>query len=196
MALENCPKCEKKLPPPFKSSGRQVCSKCAWTDKPRPKAIRPVESENNTSFSSQEEVLESSESIQQDRNPAFNSSELKSILDDLQDVDSFQELFHSLIGRTIGINYKEPIEFEAAILLEAKSQYFTILGESTRLKYRFPYRNILFVSNAEDSSSTIAVGNHPQKNFPIIVQINHLIVYQTQQKLNASGLIDLGLSFF
>lgn len=33
MALENCPKCEKKLPPPFPSTGRQVCSGCSWSDK-------------------------------------------------------------------------------------------------------------------------------------------------------------------
>jgi len=33
MTLENCPKCEKKLPPPFSSSGRQVCSACGWSDK-------------------------------------------------------------------------------------------------------------------------------------------------------------------
>lgn len=34
MTSENCPKCEKKLPAPFKSSGRQVCSGCGWTNKP------------------------------------------------------------------------------------------------------------------------------------------------------------------
>lgn len=33
MTSENCPKCNKKLPPPFKSSGRQVCSNCGWSDK-------------------------------------------------------------------------------------------------------------------------------------------------------------------
>lgn len=31
MVLENCPKCDQKLPSPFKSSGRQVCSKCGWS---------------------------------------------------------------------------------------------------------------------------------------------------------------------
>lgn len=41
MSLENCPKCEKKLPPPFKSSGRQVCSKCAWSSKPVKAAPEP-----------------------------------------------------------------------------------------------------------------------------------------------------------
>ncbi|MGL5804587.1 MAG: hypothetical protein ACRC11_03970 [Xenococcaceae cyanobacterium] len=33
MALETCPKCEKKLHPPLKSTGRQVCSSCGWSDK-------------------------------------------------------------------------------------------------------------------------------------------------------------------
>ncbi len=33
MTLENCPKCEKKLLPPFASSGRQVCSGCGWSNK-------------------------------------------------------------------------------------------------------------------------------------------------------------------
>ncbi|WP_036489553.1 hypothetical protein [Myxosarcina sp. GI1] len=33
MSIENCPRCETKLPPPFKSSGRQVCSACGWSDR-------------------------------------------------------------------------------------------------------------------------------------------------------------------
>lgn len=32
MISENCPKCGKLLPPPFKSSGRQVCSSCGWSN--------------------------------------------------------------------------------------------------------------------------------------------------------------------
>jgi hypothetical protein len=34
MSLDSCPQCNKKLPPPFKSSGRQVCIGCGWTDIP------------------------------------------------------------------------------------------------------------------------------------------------------------------
>jgi hypothetical protein len=32
---ENCPRCNSKLPPPFQSSGRIVCSKCGWSNKPK-----------------------------------------------------------------------------------------------------------------------------------------------------------------
>jgi len=32
---EICPQCSSKLGPPLKSSGRQVCVKCGWTDKPK-----------------------------------------------------------------------------------------------------------------------------------------------------------------
>jgi hypothetical protein len=32
MELENCPQCEKKLRHPLKSSGRQVCTSCGWSD--------------------------------------------------------------------------------------------------------------------------------------------------------------------
>lgn len=32
---ENCPRCSRKLPSPFQSSGRIVCYKCGWTDQPR-----------------------------------------------------------------------------------------------------------------------------------------------------------------
>ncbi|MBW4537069.1 MAG: type IV pilin-like G/H family protein [Pleurocapsa minor HA4230-MV1] len=39
MSPENCPQCGKKLAPPFKSSGRQVCSGCGWTNKP--KIVKP-----------------------------------------------------------------------------------------------------------------------------------------------------------
>ena len=35
MSLDNCPKCNKKLLPPFKSSGRQVCTGCDWSDRPK-----------------------------------------------------------------------------------------------------------------------------------------------------------------
>ncbi|MBD2000823.1 hypothetical protein H6G00_30170 [Leptolyngbya sp. FACHB-541] len=32
---ETCPKCNSRLGPPLKSSGRQICIKCGWTDKPK-----------------------------------------------------------------------------------------------------------------------------------------------------------------
>jgi hypothetical protein len=32
---EQCPKCEHKLGAPLKATGRQVCAKCGWTNKPR-----------------------------------------------------------------------------------------------------------------------------------------------------------------
>jgi ribosomal protein S27AE len=32
---EICPKCSNRLGPPLKSSGRQICIKCGWTDKPK-----------------------------------------------------------------------------------------------------------------------------------------------------------------
>jgi len=43
MALESCPKCNHKLAPPLKSSGRQICMKCGWSDRPRGAAAgKPV----------------------------------------------------------------------------------------------------------------------------------------------------------
>ena len=33
--LEVCPKCNHRLNPPFKATGRQVCVKCNWSDQPR-----------------------------------------------------------------------------------------------------------------------------------------------------------------
>lgn len=32
---EYCPRCDSKLPPPFQSSSRTVCSKCGWSNKPK-----------------------------------------------------------------------------------------------------------------------------------------------------------------
>lgn len=32
---ESCPQCNHTLAPPLKSSGRQVCLQCGWTNKPR-----------------------------------------------------------------------------------------------------------------------------------------------------------------
>lgn len=51
MTLENCPKCEKKLPPPFPSSGRQVCSGCGWSDKknePKISKSEPIHESNSS----------------------------------------------------------------------------------------------------------------------------------------------------
>lgn len=33
--LEQCPQCDRSLGPPLKSSGRQVCAQCGWSNKPR-----------------------------------------------------------------------------------------------------------------------------------------------------------------
>ncbi|HEY9640706.1 MAG TPA: hypothetical protein V6C57_09485 [Coleofasciculaceae cyanobacterium] len=34
MPLEQCPNCSHKLHPPLKASGRQVCVKCGWSNRP------------------------------------------------------------------------------------------------------------------------------------------------------------------
>ena len=62
MTLENCPKCEKKLPPPFPSSGRQVCSACGWSDKKNePKTSKPEPiHESNSSEASESNNINSS----------------------------------------------------------------------------------------------------------------------------------------
>ncbi|NJO51551.1 MAG: hypothetical protein HC840_21365 [Leptolyngbyaceae cyanobacterium RM2_2_4] len=45
---ETCPQCSSRLGSPLKSSGRQICAKCGWTDKPKgtvsqkPEASRSV----------------------------------------------------------------------------------------------------------------------------------------------------------
>ena len=54
MSLENCPKCEKKLPPPFSSSGRQVCSACGWSDKKKDSntdKTKPIHESNSSELS-------------------------------------------------------------------------------------------------------------------------------------------------
>jgi ribosomal protein S27AE len=35
LGLEKCPKCDRQLGAPLKATGRQVCAKCGWTNKPR-----------------------------------------------------------------------------------------------------------------------------------------------------------------
>lgn len=52
MALKNCLKCEKKLPPPFASSGRQVCSACGWSDKPKDVKLNKLESKIGSNMNS------------------------------------------------------------------------------------------------------------------------------------------------
>lgn len=42
LPLEHCPRCHHVLAPPLKSSGRQVCVKCAWANKPRLEATNSI----------------------------------------------------------------------------------------------------------------------------------------------------------
>ncbi|MDJ0572628.1 MAG: hypothetical protein QNJ53_26800 [Pleurocapsa sp. MO_192.B19] len=62
MTIANCPKCEKKLPPPFPSSGRQVCSACGWSDKKNESksSNSKLVHESNTSNSSESKAIDSS----------------------------------------------------------------------------------------------------------------------------------------
>lgn len=46
LASGRCPQCETPLPPPLQSSGRQVCMKCGWTNKPRHSNPTPTVAES------------------------------------------------------------------------------------------------------------------------------------------------------
>ncbi|NJL22556.1 MAG: hypothetical protein HC895_19840 [Leptolyngbyaceae cyanobacterium SM1_3_5] len=43
--VDRCPRCDHKLNAPLKSSGRQVCIKCGWTNKPRTVSADPAPNE-------------------------------------------------------------------------------------------------------------------------------------------------------
>lgn len=47
MFLDNCPQCQKKLSPPFRSSNRQVCTSCGWSDKPSNKNTSTTDSRDD-----------------------------------------------------------------------------------------------------------------------------------------------------
>lgn len=49
MALEFCPRCSHKLGPPFRS-GRQVCMKCAWSDRPKESQVKNNQKEPELAF--------------------------------------------------------------------------------------------------------------------------------------------------
>lgn len=69
MSLKNCPKCEKILPPPFKSSGRQVCSKCGWSSKSIsgfvPESVEQTDTDSQIDFKEKISTLISSFTKQQ-----------------------------------------------------------------------------------------------------------------------------------
>ncbi len=90
---------------------------------------------------------------------------------------TLRELFTTYIGQTIGINYKSPTKYEEADLIEAEDEYIFVVGKETGLKYYFQYTVILGVTGTE---TAIVVGGgmfSNQKTFPLVIQVNHLIVY-------------------
>lgn len=90
---------------------------------------------------------------------------------------TLRELFTRYLGQDIGINYKSPTTYEEAKLLEAENEYFYVLGKETGLKYYFPYSVILSITGTE---TAIVVGGNMfirGKTFPLLIQVNHLIVY-------------------
>ncbi len=48
--LENCPQCGKKLPPPLKSTGRQICTSCGWAKKSIKNASKTSSKPSTSSF--------------------------------------------------------------------------------------------------------------------------------------------------
>jgi uncharacterized Tic20 family protein len=48
MTLENCPNCANKLGAALPSSGRQVCMKCGWSDRPKESHYHPHHSDTLT----------------------------------------------------------------------------------------------------------------------------------------------------
>ena len=69
MTLENCPKCEKKLLPPFASSGRQVCSGCGWSDKTKDaklNKLEPILESNANNYSESDAIGNSTMKINQE----------------------------------------------------------------------------------------------------------------------------------
>lgn len=46
LASGRCPQCQTPLAPPLQSSGRQVCMKCGWTNKPRHSNPTPTVAES------------------------------------------------------------------------------------------------------------------------------------------------------
>ena len=54
MTLENCPKCSKQLPPPLKSSGRQICTNCGFADRQNIAQVispEPISKQNSSNLS-------------------------------------------------------------------------------------------------------------------------------------------------
>ena len=52
MTLENCPQCSKQLPPTLKSSGRQVCTSCGWSEQKNNSRLENSEPSNSEQITS------------------------------------------------------------------------------------------------------------------------------------------------
>jgi hypothetical protein len=87
---------------------------------------------------------------------------------------TFASLLSGYLKLTIGINYRDPTKIEAARLVSASQEFFTVSVDG--VLYHFPYRAIL--SCARTQSGSVAVhGAWRSRQYPVVVTVFHLVVY-------------------
>ncbi|MDI6767102.1 MAG: hypothetical protein QME52_09800 [Bacteroidota bacterium] len=95
------------------------------------------------------------------------------------------ELLQKYVGQDIGINFKEVKKYDYAKLLTVETDYFTVQDPETNIRYSYSFRWLLNVVEGEGGISTVGVFS--SKNFPVCIEVFHLVVY--------SGAGGVGISF-
>lgn len=62
---------------------------------------------------------------------------------------SLRDLLLPYTGKLIDVNASQPTEFERAVLAAVHGEYFTVLTQSSRQTFHFPYRHILSASESD-----------------------------------------------
>ena len=92
----------------------------------------------------------------------------------------FQEVLKKYEQQEIGINLSNPTKIAPAILEKASEDYFTVKDNQKGLIFHYPYRSIILIAEGE-GGSPIKSGGFFAQSFPVLIQVNHLIVYEGVQ---------------
>jgi hypothetical protein len=95
-----------------------------------------------------------------------------------------RDILKKYVGQTIGINFKQPKGYEYAELVEVSDDHLSVKDPETGITFHFPLR---WIMNIVESEAGLSLGTFSKKDYPVLVEVFHLVVY--------SGAAGVGISF-
>ena len=85
-----------------------------------------------------------------------------------------KEILKKYVNQEIGINVQLPNMYKKAKLVSVFDDYFSVFEEDTKLTTHFNFQVIMNIKEAEGGIRTGIIFG---KNYPLLIEVNHLIVY-------------------